>query len=130
MTSISRFESRTCPVSEIPVARLGIEPLTPCSAASTFDHYRCLCDNRNGQETCVTAKIVAQHKLLPLTIHANVCGINCCQNILSPATICAGLHGTNFRLQFSYARLVWTYYGMARASVCPSVHKACKHDTV
>ena len=34
---------------------------------------------------------------------------------------------------FLYARLVWTYYGMARASVCLSVrlsvHIACKHDT-
>ena len=36
-----------------------------------------------------------------------------------------------------YARLVGTYYGMAlasvclsvRPSVCPSVHKACRHDT-
>ena len=40
-------------------------------------------------------------------------------------------------INFLYARLVGTYYGMARASVrpsvClsvrPSVHKACKHDT-
>ena len=29
---------------------------------------------------------------------------------------------------FLYARLVGTYYGMARASVCGSVGKACKHD--
>ena len=40
-------------------------------------------------------------------------------------------------LCFLYARLVGTYYGMGRASVCLSVrlsvclsvHKACKHDT-
>ena len=39
--------------------------------------------------------------------------------------------------EFLYARLVGTYYGMARASVrlyvclsvCLSVHKACKHHT-
>ena len=30
---------------------------------------------------------------------------------------------------FLNARLVGTYYGMALASVCPSVHKACKHHT-
>ena len=34
-----------------------------------------------------------------------------------------------FQLFLLYARLVGTYYGMARASVCPSVHKACKHNT-
>ena len=38
---------------------------------------------------------------------------------------------TDFKsiLSFLYAWLVGTYYGIPRASVCQSVHKACKHDT-
>ena len=35
----------------------------------------------------------------------------------------------SFSNLFLYARLLGTYYGMAWASVCPSVHKACIHDT-
>ena len=38
----------------------------------------------------------------------------------------------HIHILFLYTRLVRTYYGMARASVCSvywSVNKACKHDT-
>ena len=58
-----------------------------------------------------------------LSVRPSVC--------LSVHKVCK--HNTDWTVLLLNARLVGTYYGMARASACPSiclsVHKDCKHNT-